>query len=272
MSISDICIRRPVFTWVMMAIPIVLGIVAYFRTGRRPLSQSRLPCRFCQCGTAWCASAEEMESSVTKPLEEVINSISGIDELRSITREGQSTVIIRFVLEKDGDVAAQEIRDKIASVLNALPEGVDTPLVNKFDLDANPIITISISGRRDMREITEIAKRQIQEPLQTINGVGNVFMSGGRSRAINVRVDMDKLVAFGLVDRRRTSQLCKHRTSRFPVVLSIQGQREMVLANFGTRRFSGKVQRLGHRQSQRLLDSYSRCRRSDRFYRRAARA
>ncbi len=136
------------------------------------------------------------------------------------------------MLEKDGDVAAQEIRDKISSIVNALPEGVDTPLVNKFDLDANPIITISISGRRDMREITEIAKRQIQEPLQTINGVGNVFMSGGRSRAINVRIDMDRLVAYGLSieDVRRALQT---QNLEIPGGIVDQGQREMVLRTLG---------------------------------------
>ncbi len=231
MSISDICIRRPVFTWVMMAIPIVLGIVAYFELGVDLFPKVDFPVVSVSAALPG-ASAEEMESSVTKPLEEVINSISGIDELRSITREGQSTIIIRFLLEKNGDVAAQEVRDKIASILNALPEGVDTPLVNKFDLDANPIITISISGRRDMREITEIAKRQIQEPLQTINGVGNVFMTGGRSRAINVRVDIDRLVAYGLSieDVRRALQT---QNLEIPGGIVDQGQREMVLRTLG---------------------------------------
>ncbi len=173
-----------------------------------------------------------MESSVTKPLEEVINSISGIDELRSITREGQSTLIVRFVLEKDGDVGAQEVRDKIASIINTLPEGVETPLVNKFDLDANPIITIAVSGRRDMREITEIARRQIQERLQTIPGVGNVFMSGGRSRAINVKIDMDRLVAYGLsIDDVR--QALVSQNLEIPGGIVDQGQRELVLRTLG---------------------------------------
>ncbi|MCC6510062.1 MAG: efflux RND transporter permease subunit [Pirellulaceae bacterium] len=231
MSISDICIRRPVFTWVLMAIPVVLGIVAYFELGVDLFPKVDFPVVSITAALPG-ASAEEMESSVTKTLEEVINSISGIDELRSITREGQSTLIVRFVLEKDGDVAAQEVRDKIASILNALPEGVDTPLVNKFDLDANPIITIGISGRRDMREITEIAKRQIQEPLQTISGVGNVFMSGGRSRAINIRVDMDRLAAYGLSidDVRRALQT---QNLEIPGGIVDQGQRELVLRTLG---------------------------------------
>ncbi len=231
MSVSDICIRRPVFTWVLMAIPVVLGIVAYFELGVDLFPKVDFPVVSITAALPG-ASAEEMESSVTKPLEEVINSISGIDELRSITREGQSTLIVRFVLEKDGDVGAQEVRDKIASIINTLPEGVETPLVNKFDLDANPIITIAVSGRRDMREITEIARRQIQERLQTIPGVGNVFMSGGRSRAINVKIDMDRLVAYGLsIDDVR--QALVSQNLEIPGGIVDQGQRELVLRTLG---------------------------------------
>ncbi len=192
MSLSDICIRRPVFTWVLVAVPVVLGIVAYFELGVDLFPKVDFPVISVSAALPG-ASAEEMESAVTKPLEEALNTISGIDELRSITREGNSTLVIRFVLEKDGDVGAQEARDKISSVIRQLPEGMETPLVNKFDLDAAPIITIGVSGRRDIREVTEIAKHQIQELLQTVPGVGNVFLTGGRSRAINVRVDTERL-------------------------------------------------------------------------------
>ncbi|MGN6135230.1 MAG: efflux RND transporter permease subunit, partial [Aureliella sp.] len=231
MSVSDVCIRRPVFTWVLMAIPVVLGLVAYFELGVDLFPKVDFPVVSVTAALPG-ASAEEMETSVTKPLEEVINSISGIDELRSVTREGQTTLIIRFVLEKNGDVGAQEVRDKIASVITTLPENLVTPLVNKFDLDANPIITIAVSGRRDMREITEIAKHNIQEQLQTIAGVGNVFMSGGRSRAINVRVDLDRLVAYGLsIDDVR--QALVSQNLEIPGGIVDQGQRELVLRTLG---------------------------------------
>ncbi|MGN6545109.1 MAG: efflux RND transporter permease subunit [Aureliella sp.] len=231
MSVSDVCIRRPVFTWVLMAIPVVLGIAAYFELGVDLFPKVDFPVVSVTAALPG-ASAEEMETSVTKPLEEVINSISGIDELRSVTREGMTTLIVRFVLEKDGDVGAQEIRDKIASVINTLPEGLEAPLVNKFDLDANPIITIGISGRRDLREVTEIAKHSIQEQLQTISGVGNVFMSGGRSRAINIRVDMDRLVAYGLsIDDVRLA--LKTQNLEIPGGIVDQGQRELVLRTLG---------------------------------------
>lgn len=231
MSLSDICIRRPVFTWVLMAIPVVLGVSAYFDLGVDLFPKVDFPVVSITAALPG-ASAEEMESSVTKPLEEVINSISGIDELRSITREGMTTLIIRFVLEKNGDVAAQEVRDKISSVITQLPEGLDTPLVNKFDLDANPIITIAVSGRRDLREVTELARHSIQEQLQTISGVGNVFMAGGRSRAINVRIDMDRMVAYGLsVDDVRQALISQNL--EIPGGIVEQGQRELVLRTLG---------------------------------------
>lgn len=231
MSLSDLCIRRPVFTWVLMAIPVVLGVVAYFELGVDLFPKVDFPVVSVTAALPG-ASAEEMETSVTKPLEEVINSISGIDELRSITREGVSTLIVRFLLEKNGDVGAQEIRDKIQSVINALPEGLETPLVNKFDLDANPIITIGISGNRDLREITELAEHSVQERLQTIAGVGNVFMSGGRSRAINIRIDMDRLVAYGLsIDDVRAA--LRTQNLEVPGGIVDQGQRELVLRTLG---------------------------------------
>jgi HAE1 family hydrophobic/amphiphilic exporter-1 len=231
MSISDICIRRPVFTWVLVAIPVVLGLVSYFELGVDLFPKVDFPVISISAALPG-ASAEEMETSVTKPLEEAINTISGIDELRSITREGSTTLVVRFVLEKNGDVGAQEARDKISSILRQLPEGIETPLVNKFDLDAAPIITLGISGNRDVREITEIAKHQIQEQLQTVPGVGNVFMSGGRSRAINIVVDTDRLRAYG-VSIEEVRQALVNQNIEVPGGIVDQGQREMVLRTLG---------------------------------------
>ncbi len=231
MNFSDICIRRPVFTWVLVAIPVVLGIVSYFEMGVDLFPKVDFPVISVSAALPG-ASAEEMESAVTKPLEEALNTISGIDELRSTTREGTATVVIRFVLQKNGDVGAQEARDKISSVIRQLPEGMETPLVNKFDLDAAPIITIGVSGNRDIREVTEIAKRQIQELLQTVPGVGNVFMAGGRSRAVNVRIDTDKLKAYA-VSIEEVRQALVSQNLEVPGGIVDQGQREMVLRTLG---------------------------------------
>src|SRR5580765_2799600 len=197
MSVSEVCIRRPVFTWVLVTIPVVLGIVAYMGLGVDLFPKVDFPVVTIVANLPG-ASAEEVETGVTKPLEEAINQVSGIDELRSTTREGFATIIVQFKLEKSGDVGAQEVRDKVASISKQLPQGMDPPVVNRFDLDAAPIITLAVSGRRDVREVTEIAKHQIQEQLQTVSGVGAVFLSGGRSRAINVVVDTDRLASYGL--------------------------------------------------------------------------
>ena len=188
-NISEICIRRPVFTWVLVAIPVVMGAVSYFELGVDLFPKVDFPV-VSVTATLPGTSPEEMETSVTRPIEEAINTVSGVDELRSTVREGMTTIVAQFVLEKDGDVAAQEVRDKISSIIKQLPTGIEPPIVDKFDLDSAPIMTIGVSGRRDVREVTEIAKREIQEVLPKVPGVGRVFLSGGRTRAINIVLDI----------------------------------------------------------------------------------
>src|SRR3954466_13239738 len=135
MSISEVCIRRPVFTWVLVAIPVVLGMVAYNNLGVDLFPNVDFP--VCTVTTVLQgAGVEEMETSVTKPIEDIINTVSGIEELRSTTSEGISVVTVQFLLSKNGDVGAQEVRDKVSTILSTLPEGTEAPIVNKFDTDA----------------------------------------------------------------------------------------------------------------------------------------
>lgn len=231
MSISDLCIRRPVFTWVLVSIPVVLGLVSYFKLGVDLFPKVDFPVVSVTANLPG-TSAEEMETSVTRLIEEAINSVSGVDELRSTVREGVTTVTAQFLLEKDGTVAAQEVRDKVASIVKQLPKGMDPPLVNRFDLDAAPILTVGISGDRDVREVTEIAKHQIQESLQTVYGVGSVFLSGGRSRAIQVIVNTDRLAASGLsIEDVRAALLSQN--IEVPGGTVLQGPRELTLRTLG---------------------------------------
>lgn len=195
MTVWDICIRRPVFTAMLVCAPVVLGLVSYTRLGVDLFPNVDLPV-VTVTTTLPGASVEEMESSVTRPIEEIVNSISGIDELRSTTSEGLSQVVIQFVLEKDGAVAAQEVESKVRTIFNQLPRGTEPPIIDRFDLDASPIVTIAISGKRDLREVTEIAKKFIKEELETVSGVGAVVMVGGRQRAINVHIVPDKLLKY----------------------------------------------------------------------------
>ncbi|MCE9567097.1 MAG: efflux RND transporter permease subunit [Planctomycetes bacterium] len=189
MSIWDICIRRPVFTTMLVMGPVVMGLASYSRLGVELFPNVDVPVVVVTT-TLKGASVEEMESAVTKPVEEAVNTVSGIDELRSTTREGVSSVVIGFKLEKNGDIAAQDVRDKVSTLLPRLPVGTDPPVVEKFNLDAAPVVTIAVSGGqgRKLKEVTEIAKKLIKEDLEAVSGVGAVVLIGGETRAVNIIV------------------------------------------------------------------------------------
>src|SRR5260370_13978596 len=144
------------------------------------------------------AAPEETEAGVTKPIEEAINTVSGIDEMRSNTLEGVSRVIIQFKLERDLAAAVQDVRAKISTVLDQLPDGPKPPQVQKFDLDAVPVVTITLTGYQSLKELTEMARRRLKEPLESVDGVGSIDIVGGREREVHLDVDADKLHATGL--------------------------------------------------------------------------
>src|SRR3954466_2034046 len=147
MTISALCVRRPVFTTMLIALPVVLGALAYARMGVDLFPNVDLPI-VTVTTTRSGTSVEEMETGVTKRIEDVVNTISGIDELRSTTKEGLSSVVIQFVLEKNRDVAQQEVQGKINTILSQLPTGTEAPIVDKFDVDATPVLTIAVSRDR----------------------------------------------------------------------------------------------------------------------------
>ena len=232
MSIWEICIRRPVFTVMLVSAPIVLGLASYSRLGVDLFPNVDLPVVSITT-TLRGASVEEMETQVTKPIEEICNTVSGIDELRSTTREGISQITVQFHLSKSGDVAAQEVRDKISSILAQLPAGTDAPIVDKFDLDAAPVMTIAVSGRRNFREVTEIARKQIKEELETMPGVGSVTMVGGRQRAINVWVDPNRLLKYENLTIEDVRQALIRENQEQPGGRLAQGSQEKVVRTMG---------------------------------------
>lgn len=232
MTIWDICIRRPVFTVVLVLAPIVLGTAAYTRLGVDLFPNVDLPI-VSVTTTLRGASVEEMESGITKPIEEIVNTISGIDELSSTTREGYSQVVLQFVLEKNGAVAAQEVDAKIRTILSQLPQGVDPPIIDRFDIDAAPIMTIAVSGRRTLRELTEITRKRIKEDLETIPGVGAIILVGGRQRAINVWVDPDRIQKYENLSIEDVRQALARDNQELPGGRVDQGRGELVLRTLG---------------------------------------
>jgi HAE1 family hydrophobic/amphiphilic exporter-1 len=208
-----------------------MGVASYFKLGVDLFPKIEFP--FVSVTTTLRgASPEEVETQVTKRIEEAINTISGIDELRSVSAEGVSQVFVTFVLEKDADVGAQEVRDKVASVLRQLPRDVDPPVVEKLSTDAAPVINVVVASGRELRETTKIVDDRIKKNIESISGVGQVRFVGDRIRQIHIWLDGNKLNAYGLnIDQVRNALGAQN--VEVPGGRVDQGRRELSLRTLG---------------------------------------
>lgn len=194
-KIAEICIRRPVFAAMIIMALVVVGATAYTRLGIDRFPSVDLPTVSIRTQLPG-ASAEEVETEISKRIEEAVNTVEGIDELRSISGSGSSAVIVTFNLKRDIDTAAQDVRDRVNTVLEDLPEDATVPLVSKFDNDQQPVLTAALSGDLTLRELTELADKIVKVRLERSAGVGEVRIVGGLERAVNVWVEADRLAAF----------------------------------------------------------------------------
>lgn len=197
MKLVDISVKRPVLTTVMMLVLVVFGVVAYPRVGVDLFPDVEFPVAV--VSTVYPgADPETVESKVIEPLEEAVNSINGIDELRSTSSENFGVVTIRFELSRDADIAVQDVRDKVQTVLGDLPDEVETPVIQKFDIGAAPIMSLVLSGDYDTRHLTQVADDTLKQRLQTLPGVGNIDIVGGQEREFHILVDPSRLDSYGL--------------------------------------------------------------------------
>nr|MCU0256271.1 efflux RND transporter permease subunit [Vicinamibacterales bacterium] len=196
-KLAELCVRRPVFASVLILLLTVVGAFGFLRLGVDRFPKVDFPTIIVTTVQPG-ASPEQIETEITDRIEEAVNTINGIDELRSVSSDGISQVIVSFVLEKNVDVAAQEVRDKVNTVQRLLPEGIDPPTVQKFDPDATPIMTIAVSSKGSIRETTEFADKRLRRQLENVSGVGQVMVVGGRERQINVWLDAGRLQAYNL--------------------------------------------------------------------------
>ncbi|MCY2961127.1 MAG: efflux RND transporter permease subunit [Planctomycetota bacterium] len=193
----DVCIRRPVFASMLIATLVVIGIAGFLRLGQDRVPAVDLPTVNVRTSLPG-ASTEEVETLVSQRIEEAVNTIEGIDQLRSISTTGASNVTITFRLDREIEAAAQDVRDRVASVLRDLPPEADPPIVSKFDNDSSPVLTLALSADRPVRELTEIADKLVKPQLERSSGVGEVRIQGGAERAVSVWVDADRLRAYGI--------------------------------------------------------------------------
>ena len=229
--LAEVCVRRPVFAMMLIAALVVAGIAGYLKLGVGRFPEMDMPTIFVRT-TYIGAAPEEVESEISQPLEDAVATVAGIDELRSISSEGSSILLITFDLDRDVDAAAQDVRDAVNSVLNRLPPGIDPPVVQKRDMDSSPILSLAVSGPRDSRELYVLAERYVKNVIESARGVGTVEIRGAMDRAVNVEIDASRLTAYGLTISDVRQALMRQNTE-IPGGRVDAGHRELTLRTLG---------------------------------------
>ncbi len=225
--LAEICVRRPVFASVLILSLVVVGTFAYFTLGVDLFPKVDFPVITVTTRQSG-AAPEEIETEITDKIERAVNTISGIDELRSVSTEGVSQVFIGFKLEKNVDVAAQEVRDKVNQILADLPQDIDQPVVDKLDPDAAPVLYAAVSADRSIRDISEFADKTLRREIESISGVGQVTLVGGRLRQVNLWLDPARLRAYNLTAAEVTRAVA-NQNLQLPGGNLGQGSRELTV-------------------------------------------
>jgi len=228
-KLADVSVRRPVFAVMMSAALLVLGWVSYRDLGLDLMPRTDSPTVNVRASLPG-ASAEEIETTITKPIEASVNTINGIDELRCSSSQGNGNCTITFTLERDIEAATQDVRDKVATV--RFPRDTQPPVVSKFDPDSSPILTLVVFSNRSPKEITQIADEQIKQVLETVQDVGEVQLMGDRRREIRVLLDPNRLNAYSLtVDQ--VGQAISRQNTEIPGGSFIAGPSEISMRTMG---------------------------------------
>ncbi len=231
MYLANTAIKRPVFTVMVIVAMIVLGLASFTQMNTELMPDIEFP--FVIISTVYVgASPESVESDVTKRIEDAVNTIAGIKRTQSFSRESYSIVFIEFTLETDVDIAAQDVRDKIAGITQDLPTDIEPPVIQKFDFASRPVITLSISGERSQKELTGFAKNFLKRRLETVSGVGSVEIIGGSAREIQVLLDLDKINALSIVPNQISAAILSSNLEVPGGKLS-QGNRDLMIRVMG---------------------------------------
>jgi HAE1 family hydrophobic/amphiphilic exporter-1 len=214
MSISDISIKRPIMMSMVLLVFVVFGVLAYFTLSLEMMPEVNIgyvTIRTIYPGTG----PREMETQVTKKIEDAVATISKIDRMRSYSMDSVSLVLLVFEIGKDPDVAIQEAKEKIDAILNDLPEDAQTPIVEKFDIRAEPVLDILLTGKQSLTELYELADKWLKDRFSQVEGVAQVNLVGGQEREI--RVELDNRVVFeNAISLAQLSQILKIQNLDMP--------------------------------------------------------
>ncbi len=231
MKLADVSIERPVFATMMILALLVLGLFSYFKLNIDQFPDVDFP--YVTATTVLPgAGPEQIETDVTKKIEDAVNTIAGIDHIQSISQEGVSIVIIQFKLEVKGQQAAQEVREKIAAIRADLPTDIKDPVIQRLDPASQPIFTLTISGERSDKDITTFTKNVIKKQLENVPGVGRVDLIGGAEREIQITIDAARLQAYNL-SIQDVIQSVGAANVEIPAGNLEQGSRQILLRTMG---------------------------------------
>src|SRR5712691_1920269 len=230
-KLAEICIRRPVFATMIVLSLVVVGAASYFKLGVDRFPSVDLPSVNVRTNLPG-ASPEEVETLVSQRIEEVVNTVDGIDQLRSVSGQGTSIVIATFNLNRNVDAAAQDVRDRVNTVLRDLPPDAKPPVLQKFDSDSSPVMTVALSADRSLRELTAFANFTVKLQLERAGGVGQVNVVGDLERAINVWIDAERLAAYH-IPITQVRQALERQNADVPGGNVEAGRRELVLRTLG---------------------------------------
>ncbi len=242
MRLADISIRRPVFAVMLVGALVVFGGVAYKDIGVDLFPNVEFPVVTVTVVYPG-ADPATMESKVADPIEETVNTMSGIHVLRSVNLESVTQVIVEFDLEVSVDKAMQDIRDKVSAIAGQLPEGIEPPQIQKFDVGAAPIMSVALASDRPVRELTELADDVVKERIQRIKGVGSVILVGGREREIQVLIRPLDLAGLGLTVQDVGGAL-QAQNLELPAGRIESGQREISIKTKGEVRTVAEIREL----------------------------
>jgi len=230
-KLADISIRRPVFAVMLNMALIVFGLVSYPRIGVDLFPNVEFPVVTVTVVYPG-ADPASMESKVAEPIEKAIGTMGGIKVMRSVNLESVTQVIVQFELEVDREAAIQEVRDRMSAITRTLPQGIDPPQVQKFDVGAVPIMSVAVAGNLPARDLTKLADDVVGDRIQRVKGVGAVELIGGRDREIQVQVAPEKLAGYNLTVQD-VARALQAQNFELPAGHIEQGQRELAVKTRG---------------------------------------